>query len=64
MKLTIALTLKGREEFTYRWMEYMNEMRCPYKILIADGWLELVDPGNRREAAQYRFVGELHVAEG
>jgi glycosyltransferase domain-containing protein len=37
MKLTIALTLKGREEFTYRWMEYMNEMRCPYKILIADG---------------------------
>jgi glycosyltransferase domain-containing protein len=37
MKLTIILTLKGREEFTYRWMEYMNEMRCPYKILIADG---------------------------
>jgi glycosyltransferase domain-containing protein len=37
MKLTIALTLKGREQFTYRWMEYMNEMRCPYKILIADG---------------------------
>lgn len=37
MKLTITLTLKGREEFTYRWMEYMNEMRCPYKILIADG---------------------------
>jgi glycosyltransferase domain-containing protein len=37
MKLTIILTLKGREEFTYRWMGYMNEMRCPYKILIADG---------------------------
>ena len=37
MKLTITLTLKGREEFTYRWMKYMNEMHCPYKILIADG---------------------------
>jgi glycosyltransferase domain-containing protein len=37
MKLSIMLTLKGREEFTYRWMGYMNEMRCPYKILIADG---------------------------
>ena len=37
MKLTITLTLKGREPFTYRWMQYMNEMRCPYKILIADG---------------------------
>ena len=32
------------------------------KILLADGWLELVDRGNRREAAQYRFVGELPVA--
>lgn len=37
MKLTVVLTLKGRDEFTYRWMEYMNEMHCPYKILIADG---------------------------
>ena len=37
MKLTITRTLKGRDEFTYRWMEYMNEMRCPYKILLADG---------------------------
>ena len=37
MKLTIVLTLKGRDEFTYRWMSYMNEICCPYKILIADG---------------------------
>jgi len=37
MNLTITLTLKGREPFTYRWMQYMNEMHCPYKILIADG---------------------------
>lgn len=37
MKLTIVLTLKDRTPFTYRWMQYMNDMRCPYKILIADG---------------------------
>jgi glycosyltransferase domain-containing protein len=36
-KLTITLTLKGRDEFTYRWMDYMNNIACPYKILIADG---------------------------
>jgi len=37
MSLTIVLTLKDRDEFTYRWMNYMNEMRCQYKILVADG---------------------------
>jgi glycosyltransferase domain-containing protein len=37
MKLTIVLTLKDRIEFTYRWLKYMNDVKCPYKILIADG---------------------------
>jgi glycosyltransferase domain-containing protein len=37
MSLTIVLTLKGRDEFTLRWMKYMNEVVCPFKILIADG---------------------------
>jgi glycosyltransferase domain-containing protein len=36
-KLTIILTLKGRDEFTYRWMGYMNANKCPFKIIIADG---------------------------
>jgi len=36
-ELTIILTLKDRANFTYRWMQYMNDIRCPYKILIADG---------------------------
>lgn len=35
--LTIILTLKDRVPFTHRWMRYMNDMKCPYKILIADG---------------------------
>lgn len=37
MSLTIVLTLKGRDDFTIRWMKYMNEVACPYQILIADG---------------------------
>ena len=36
-KLTIILTLKNRIDFTYRWMNYMNDLKCPYLILIADG---------------------------
>ncbi len=35
--LTIILTLKDRVGFTYRWMQYMNDVRCPHHILIADG---------------------------
>ena len=35
--LTIVLTLKNRSDFTFRWMSYMNQICCPYKILIADG---------------------------
>lgn len=37
LKLTIVLTLKDRAPFTYRWMRYMYDMRCSYRILIADG---------------------------
>lgn len=43
MDLTIVLTLKNRAEFTYRWMQYMNDVRCPYRILIADGGEENSD---------------------
>lgn len=35
--LTILLFLKDREAFTYRWLQWMNENRCPYPIFIADG---------------------------
>lgn len=36
-QLTIILTLKDRVDFSLRWMNYMNDIRCPYKILVADG---------------------------
>lgn len=35
--LTILLTLKGRPHFTLRWMSYANEIRFPFKVLVADG---------------------------
>jgi len=36
-KITLILTLKDNIEFTYRWLNYMNNQKCKYKILIADG---------------------------
>jgi glycosyltransferase domain-containing protein len=39
-KLTIVLPLKGRSLFTIRYFLYMEAVRCPFKILIADGSLD------------------------
>ena len=36
-KLTILLILKGRHQFTYRWLEYYKYNLSKYKLLIADG---------------------------
>lgn len=35
--LTIVLTLKDRAPYTRRWMEYANERKFPFKVLVADG---------------------------
>jgi len=48
--LTIILTLKGRHEFTLRWLRWANSQRCPFKILIADG--------SRDETAQTFLTAE------
>ncbi len=53
MKLTILLTLKDRSSFTYRWMRYMNDMHCPYKILIADGGEDTAIEEHLRRAENY-----------
>ena len=53
MKLTIVLTLKDRIEFTYRWMKYMNDVKCPYKILIADGGKSLEIEKHLKNANNY-----------
>lgn len=36
-KLTILLTLKDREQLTYRWINYVLKKKVNYKILVADG---------------------------
>ena len=35
--LTIILLVKGRLEFTKRWLDYMNAIHFPFEIIIADG---------------------------
>jgi glycosyltransferase domain-containing protein len=35
--LTLVLPLKGRAEFTFRIMEYLDKSRFPFKLIIADG---------------------------
>ena len=35
--ITIILSVKGRQEFSKRWLEYMHLINCEYPIIIADG---------------------------
>lgn len=35
--LTIVLAIKDRAPFTLRWMSYANQVKLPFKVLIADG---------------------------
>ena len=35
-KLSIILTIYGRESFTQRWLKYHNDNHCDYRILIFD----------------------------
>ena len=51
--LTIILTLKDRISFTYRWMDYMNALKCPYKILIADGGEDKSIEENLKNSSNY-----------
>lgn len=52
-KLTIVLTLKDRPEFTRRWMQFMNDQHCPYKILIADGGADKAIEDQLRDSSNY-----------
>ena len=51
--LTIVLTLKDRAPFTYRWMRYMDDVRCPYPILIADGGEDAAAESRLRQPGNY-----------
>lgn len=54
--LTILLTLKGRPAFTFRWLDYMNRVGCPYPIIISDGG---DDPGVESALSKHRVYPEL-----
>src|SRR6185437_5313306 len=36
-RLTVLLTLKGRDLYTLRWLWHANRIRLPFPIVIADG---------------------------
>lgn len=35
--ITVLLILKDRAPFTWRWMDYYNQEKMPFKVVIADG---------------------------
>ena len=39
-RLTIVMPMRGRRLFTLRFLRYANEMRLPYRFLIADGLVD------------------------
>jgi len=61
VKLTIILTLKDRAPFTYRWMRYMNDMRCPCRILIADGGEDSAIEQHLRNHENYRHLDYEYI---
>ena len=60
-KLTIVLNLKDRSPFTYRWIRYMNDMRCPYKILIADGGKDEAVEADLRRPENYPHLNYEYI---
>lgn len=52
-RLTIVMPLKNRSAFTYRWMRYMDDCRCPYPIVIADGGTDAAIESHLRDASNY-----------
>ena len=36
-QVTLLLTIFNRRKFTLRWIEFIKEFKCPFKIYICDG---------------------------
>lgn len=54
--LTILLTLKGRPAFTFRWMSWAEQVRLPFKVLIADGGSDEEVPAVLSDRARFPAV--------
>ena len=40
--ITIILSVKGRQDFSKRWLEYMALIDCKYPIALKDSFYELM----------------------
>ena len=47
-KLTFLLLIKERREFTLRFFSYLNKVKFPFKIFIADGSKKNISNHSRR----------------
>jgi glycosyltransferase domain-containing protein len=55
-QLTLLLVLKGRHDFTRRWLEYANLYLNKYKIIIADG-----SPNNEKYNLNQKIYTNLEI---
>ena len=60
-RLTLILTIKDRPAFTQRWMRYMNDRRCPYPVLIADGGTDTALEAHLRHTDNYPALRYTYV---
>ena len=59
--LTVLLVLKDRVEFTYRWMDYANLVKFPFKVIVADGGFDQsiekhLSTGDKYENVNYQYL--------
>jgi glycosyltransferase domain-containing protein len=60
-ELTVLLTLKDRGLYTLRWMNYVNSIAFPFKILIADGGSDQSVPDMLSDKMRFRNVNYDYV---
>ena len=59
--VTILITLKDRCSYTYRLMGYLNKIKCPFKILLADGGSNKALENNLRNHINYPDVDYRYI---
>ncbi len=59
--LTILLILKDRVPFTWRWLAYMDQIKFPYSIYIADGGADESVPKALADKSRYPNISYDYV---
>ena len=60
-ELTILLTLKDRTAYTCRWMAYLDSIKFPFNVLIADGGFDEDLPRVLSDASRFPNVSYEYV---